>query len=88
MTQYIKDFKKVCKVSEIISAVCELQEIPALGTLLLDKWEKIVFDCQEYGEDSFFMAQSRFVTFLKSGTYVSGESPLALFLISTLWLIR
>lgn len=84
---YIKDFKKVCRVSNIISQVCELQECPALAGMLLNKWAKTVLDCQDYGEDAFVMARSRFVNFLKSGTFDSENSPLVLFLISTLWLI-
>ena len=87
LKNYIKDFEKVSKVSNIISQVCELQRLPSLETLLLNKWAKIVLDSQDYGEEAFVMARIRFVNFLKSGTFDSENSPLVLFLISTLWLI-
>ena len=87
LSNYIRDFEKVSKVSNIISQVCELQRLPALEKLLLNKWAKTVLDCQDYGEEAFVMARIRFVNFLKSGTFSGENSPLVLFLISTLWLI-
>ena len=87
LKNYIKDFEKVSRVSSIISQVCELQMLPALEKLLLNEWAKTVLDCQDYGEEAFVMARIRFVKFLKSGTFDSENSPLVLFLVSTLWLI-
>ena len=87
LKNYIQDFEKVSKVSNIISQVCELQRLPSLATLLLNKWAKTVLDCQDYGEEAFVMARIRFVNFLKSGTFASENSPLVLFLIDALWLI-
>lgn len=87
LKNYIKDFDKVCKVSNVISQVCELQRLPSLEKLFLNKWAKMVLDCQDYGEEAFVMARIRFVNFLKSGTFASENSPLVLFLISSLWLI-
>lgn len=83
---YIADFSKVCKVSSLISQICELQKRPVLEGMLLNKWESIVLDCQEYDESAFIEARSRFVKFLQSAKYIK-NSPLALFLIDTLWLI-
>ena len=87
LSNYIRDFEKVSRVSNIISQVCELQRLPSLATLLLNKWAKTVLDCQDYGEEAFVMARIRFVNFLKSGTFASENSPLVLFLIDALWLI-
>lgn len=87
LKNYIADFEKVCKVSNVISQVCELQRLPALETLLLNKWAKTVLDCQDYGEEAFVMARIRFVNFLKSGTFASEKSSLVLFLIDSLWII-
>ena len=87
LKNYIKDFEKVCKVSKNISQVCEMQRRPTLETLLLNKWAKIVLDSQDYGESAFIMARSSFVNFLQSGKYVDENSPIAIFLIDTLWLI-
>ena len=87
LKNYIADFGKVRKVSDLISRVCELQKRPALEGMLLNKWESIVLDCQEYDESAFIEARSSFVKFLQSGKYIDENSPLALFLIDTLWLI-
>lgn len=87
LKNYIKDFELVCRVSTTISQVCELQRLPSLEKLFLNKWAKTVLDCQEYGEEAFVMARIRFVNFLKSGTFASANSPLVLFLIDSLWLI-
>lgn len=87
LKNYIKDFEKVSKASNIISQVCELQKLPSLGKLLLNEWAKTVLDSQEYGEEAFVMARIRFVKFLKSGTFASENSPLVLFLTDTLFLI-
>lgn len=87
LSNYIRDFEKVSKVSNIISQVCELQKRPTLEKILLNKWAKTVLDSQEYGKDSFIMARGRFVNFLQSGKYVDEKSPIVVFLIDTLWLI-
>lgn len=86
LKNYITDFRKVCRVSDLISRVCELQKRPALEGILLNKWASTVLDSQEYGESSFIVARSRFVKFLQSDKYIK-NSPLALFLLDTLWLI-
>lgn len=85
---YIKDFNKVCKVSNLISQVCEVQKRPNLERVLLNKWACTVLDSQKYGEEcAFIMARGRFMDFLQSGEYIDEKEPLTLFLLDTLWYI-
>lgn len=87
LKNYIKDLEKVSKVSSIISQVCQMQERPHLERALLNKWAKIVLDCQEYREHAFMMARNDFIQYLKHPMYLDDKDPLLLFLIDTLWLI-
>lgn len=90
MTQesnYIANIEKVCRVSQIISQVCQMQKRPTLEKILLNKWARIVLGSQKYGKDAFILARGSFINFLQSGKYVDEKSPVVLFLIDTLWLI-
>ena len=87
LSRYIKDFKRVCAVSDLISQVCKLQKRPNLEKILLNKWACTVLDSQKYEECAFIMARGSFRDFLKSGVYFSENEPTLLFLLDTLLLI-
>lgn len=81
---YIKDFKKVCKVSDIISQTCQIRGYDWLEQYLLNRWAKTVLDCQDKGEKvDFILAKVRFIEFLKRDGSLDGDS-IKDFLIDTI----
>ena len=85
LKNYIADFDKVCKVSSIISQVCQIQSLDWLEKTLLNQWAKLVLDHQKYGESiSFIFAKYAFIDYLRSDDNVMNDEPITAFLIDTI----
>lgn len=85
LKNYIADFDKVCKVSTIISQVCQIRELDWLEKTLLNKWAKTVLDKQDLGENvSFILAKCAFIEYLESDRNVMNDDPITPFLIDVI----
>ena len=84
LKNYIADFDKVCKVSSIISQVCQLRGYDWLEKTLLNKWLKMVLDYQDKGEEvAFLFAKWHFIDYMRSDNLMDGDS-IRDFLIDTI----
>ena len=80
---YIKDFGKVCKVSNIISQVCQLRGYDWLEKELLNRWGKTVLNNQdEDAEVAFILAKLDFIKYLEN--YFMKDEPIIVFLIDAI----
>ena len=77
MTNTTIDFSKVCKVSSIISQICQIQDRCFLEKALLDMWEKAVLKNNKFDEARCWFMKDVRKTFCKE--------PLIDFLINTLF---
>ena len=83
LSNYIADFDKVCKVSNIISQVCQLRGYDWLEKELLNRWCKTVLNNQDEDvEVAFILAKWDFVKFLKN--YYMKDEPIIVFLIDAI----
>ena len=84
----IKNFAKVCKVSSIISQVCQIQKLDWLEKTLLNQWFKIVFEKQSKDyEDldvAFILAKYDFLDYLRSDENCMSNEPITPFLVDTI----
>ena len=88
LENYIADFDKVCKVSNIISQTCQIRGYDWLEKDLLNKWAKTVLDKQdkdyEDGNVAFILAKWEFVKYLESDWNVMNDDPITPFLIDVI----
>lgn len=81
----IKSFDKVCKVSTIISQVCQIRGLDWLEKTLLNKWAKTVMDKQVFDERvAFIIAKYAFIAYLESERNSMKDEPITAFLIDTI----
>ena len=81
LKNYIKDFDKVCKVSNIISQTCQIRGLDWLEKSLLNKWASIVLDKQKLDtEIAFILAKWAFIDYLRSDRNVMNDDPITPFL--------
>lgn len=87
LKNYIANFDKVCKVSTIISQVCQIRGYDWLEETLLNKWAKTVLDYQKHEyhneEVAFILAKYAFVKYMENDNLMDGDSIKA-FLIDTI----
>ena len=87
LKNYIANFDKVCKVSTIISQVCQIRGYDWLEGTLLNKWAKTVLDYQKYEyhneEVAFILAKSAFINYMENDNLMDGDS-IRDFLIDTI----
>lgn len=84
LKNYIKDFEKVCKVSNVISQTCQIRGYDWLEKTLLNKWLKTVLDYQDKDERvAFILARWRFIEYMENDNLMDGDSIKA-FLIDTI----
>ena len=87
LKNYIADFEKVCKVSNVISQTCQIRGYDWLEKTLLNKWVKIVLDYQknEYHNEktAFILAKWRFIEYMENDSLMDGDS-IKEFLIDTI----
>lgn len=84
LKNYIADFEKVCKVSNVISQTCQLRGYDWLEKTLLNKWLKTVLDYQDKDERvAFILARWRFIEYMENDNLMDGDSIKA-FLIDTI----
>lgn len=83
LKNYIKNFEKVCKVSTIISQVCQIRGFDWLEKELLNEWAKTVLDKQDEDKElAFIFAKSAFIDFLEN--YFMKDEPIIAFLIDSI----
>lgn len=81
----IEDFDKVCKVSSIISQICQIRGLDWWEKTLLKQWEKTILDKQEQGSEvSFILAKWAFIDYLRSDRNVLNDDPITPFLIDVI----
>ena len=81
----IEDFDKVCKVSTLISQICQIRGLDWLETTLLKQWEKTVLSKQDLDtEISFILAKWAFIDYLRSDRNVMSDDPVTPFLIDVI----
>ena len=81
----ITDFDKVCKVSTLISQICQIRGLDWWEKTLLKQWEKIVLSKQALDtEVSFILAKWDFIDYLKSDRNVMNDDPITPFLIDVI----
>lgn len=81
LKNYIADFEKVCKVSSIISQVCQIRGLDWWEKTLLNQWAKTVLDKQEQGSEvAFILAKWAFIDYLRSDRNVMLDDPITPFL--------
>ena len=87
LKNYIANFEKVCKVSTIISQVCQIRGYDWLEKTLLNKWAETVLDYQKHEyhneEVAFILAKYAFIKYMENDTLMDGDSIKA-FLIDTI----
>lgn len=79
----IADFDRVCKVSSIISQVCQIRGLDWWEKRLLEQWSKTVLDKQDLDTDTevgFILAKYSFIDYLKSDRNVMNDDPITPFL--------
>ena len=83
LKNYIADFEKVCKVSNIISQVCQIRGYDWLEKELLNRWVKTVLNNQDEDEEvAFILAKWDFVKYLEN--YFMKDEPIIVFLIDAI----
>ena len=84
MTQ-VKDFEKVCKVSSLISQICQIRGLDWWEKTLLNQWSKTVLDYQDKGEEIYFLlAKWHFIDYMRSDMNVMSDDPVTPFLIDVI----
>lgn len=84
LSNYITDFDKVCKVSNVISQTCQIRGYDWLEKTLLNKWLKMVVNYQEKGEEvAFLFAKWHFIDYMREDNLMDGDS-IKDFLIDTI----
>ena len=79
------NFENVCKVSNIISQVCQLRGLDWWEKTLLKQWEKTLLEKQELDtEISFILAKWAFIDYLRSDRNVLSDDPVTPFLIDVI----
>lgn len=77
----IADFENVCKVSTLISQICQIRGLDWWEKTLLKQWEKTVINKQELDtEISFILAKWAFIDYLRSDRNVMIDDPITPFL--------
>lgn len=79
----VKAFAKVCKVSTLISQICQIRGLDWWEKSLLKQWSKTVLDKQDLDTDtevSFLLAKWAFIDYLKSDRNVMNDDPITPFL--------
>ena len=84
LKNYIKDFEKVCKVSNVISQVCQIRGLDWWEQRLLNQWAKTVLDKQDLDDVAFIFAKHSFIEYLKSDSNVMNDDPITPFLIDVI----
>ena len=88
MTQVLKsciaDFDKVCKVSSLISQICQIRGLDWWEKRLLNEWAKIVLNKQDLDDVAFILAKSSFIEYLKGDSNVMNDDPITPFLIDVI----
>ena len=78
LKNYIQDFELVCKVSTIISQVCQIRGYDWLEETLLNKWAKTVLDYQQYEyhneKVAFILSKHAFIKYMENDTLMDGDS--------------
>ena len=81
----IADFDKVCKVSTLISQICQIRGLDWWEKTLLKQWEKTVLNKQDLDtEISFILAKWAFIDYLSSDRNVLSDDPVTPFLIDVI----
>ena len=79
---YIADLSKVCKVSNLISQICQIRGLDWFEKTLLNRWSRTVLNKQDLGTDvAFIFAKASFIEYLKSDRNVMNDDPITPFLI-------
>ena len=79
------NFDKVCKVSNIISQICQLRGLDWWEKTLLHQWEKTLLDKQDEDKElEFIFAKASFIEYLKSDRNVMSDDPVTPFLIDVI----
>ena len=85
LKNYIADFDKVCKVSSLISQICQIRGIDWWEKTLLNQWGKTVLNNQDEAEEvAFILAKWDFVKYLESDLNVMNDDPITPFLIDVI----
>ena len=79
------DFEKVCKVSTIISQVCQIRGLDWLEKRLLNQWSETVLEYQAKDtEISFILAKWHFIDYMRGDSNVMNDDPITPFLIDVI----
>ena len=79
------NFDKVCKVSNIISQICQLRGLDWWEKTLLHQWEKTLLDKQDEDKElEFIFAKASFIEYLESDRNVMSDDPVTPFLIDVI----
>ena len=82
---YITDFGKVCKVSTLISHICQIRGLDWWEKTLLKQWEKTLLEKQNLDtEIAFILAKWAFIDYLRSDSNVLSDDPVTPFLIDVI----
>lgn len=80
---FINNFSKVCKVSTIISQVCQIRRLDWLEQDLLEQWEKRANkQIKTDDEVAFICAKYDFVEYLEQ--HFMKDEPIIMFLADTI----
>ena len=83
LNNYIADFELVCKVSTIISKVCEIRGYDWLEKTLLTQWEKTILNRKDEDKElAFIFAKYDFIEYLEN--YFMKDEPIIVFLIDAI----
>lgn len=83
----VKAFAKVCKVSSLISQICQIRGLDWWENTLLKQWAKTVLDKQDLDTDTevaFILAKGSFIGYLESDRNVMNDDPVTPFLIDVI----
>lgn len=83
----VKAFAKVCKVSSLISQICQIRGLDWWENTLLKQWSKTVLDKQDLDTDTevaFILAKGSFIGYLESDRNVMNDDPVTPFLIDVI----
>ena len=84
LKNHIKDFEKVCKVSSLISQICQIRGLDWWEKRLLNQWAKTVLDKQDLGDVAFIFAKDYFIKYLESDRNVMNDDPITPFMIDVI----
>ena len=84
LKNFIADFDKVCKVSSLISQICQIRGLDWWEKTLLNKWAKTVLEKQDLDDVAFILAKCSFIEYLKSDRNVMNDDPITPFMIDVI----